>query len=181
MVTGSYLLVQDSEIVDNVGIGLSYGAGASGAVGAGTDDTHGNRIAGNSGTGISVGPGAGAVVIGDNEIGLNPAGDGASANGGWGIANASPRTQIFDNTISGNGLGGITTSECGDATDELIVIGNMLGLDRAGAAAVPNGGPGIAVADAGCLIGSSTPGDGNVIAGNAATASRSPPARPARP
>ena len=142
VVSGSYLLVQDSEIVDNAGIGLSYGAGASGAVGAGTDDTHGNRIAGNSGTGISVAPGAGAVAIGDNEIGLNPAGTAAAANGGWGVSVGTAGTSIFDNLISGNEDGGITVTDCA-ATGNTVIIGNVVGLNRAGTAAVPNGGPGI--------------------------------------
>ena len=109
---GSYLLVQDSEIVDNTGIGIVYGLSASGAVGAGVEDTHGNRIAGNGGNGISVGPAPGPSTSATTRSAVNAAGDGAQGNGGWGVSVATAGTTIFDNLISGNGDGGITVNDC---------------------------------------------------------------------
>ena len=71
------------------------------------------------------------------------------------------------NVISGNSSAGVSIS--GTATTENAILGNYIGLDGAGAAALSNAADGIAIAGSpGNTIGGAAAGDANVISGNGA-------------
>jgi hypothetical protein len=122
--------------------------------------------------------------LGDNVItgcfiGTDTTGTMALANGGAGIAirsqdNTIGSTDAADrNVISGNSGDGIvffgtlvpTGSTVGSNNT---VIGNFIGTNAAGTAALPNGGAGIEIIDLATneTIGGATSGSGNLISGN---------------
>jgi hypothetical protein len=129
-------------------------------------------ISGQSGTGVALGgEGTRGNKVAGNYIGLDATGlsalgndrgvrvvTGASNNTIGGAAVAAP------NVISGNENHGIWLEESG--ADNLI-LGNLIGTDNTGLAAVPNGGVGVYVdTSAGNRIGGTAAGTRNVIAGN---------------
>ena len=140
-----------------------------------------NLISGNGGDGIkSKGD---YVTITGNYIGSNISGDSALPNSGYGIAVAigayetligtdgdGTRDYLEGNLISGNMTGGIEIS--GDIHDTRIV-GNLIGINSAGTAALANQGDGIYAEGSGddLLIGMDGDGTGdvnqrNIISGN---------------
>ena len=70
------------------------------------------------------------------------------------------------NTIGGNGKNGVFI--LGAGADKNRIIGNTIGLDLSGTAAMPNGIHGINVEDQarGTIIGGRLPGEGNLVSGN---------------
>ena len=142
-----------------------------------------NVISGNTGNAVFIGPaqsggvvtsnGQGSTVLG-NYIGLNAAGTAAIANN-QGIIVQSPNviiggpTPAERNVISGNTgtgvsisasvFGGVVLSTGQGST----VLGNYIGVNAAGAAAIANGN-GVSVQAANVTVG--TPAAGNVISGN---------------
>jgi parallel beta-helix repeat protein len=107
-------------------------------------------------------------TIGGNFVGVDVTGSSPIANGDAGVE--AERAYIVGNVLSGNAVVGARL--VGESSLER----NLIGVDGSGSAAVPNGvgeseaagvevdGSGLAVkAD----IGGSSPGDGNVISGNA--------------
>ncbi len=124
-------------------------------------------------------PGPGMTItssgntIRSNFIGTNPTGTAAVANA-QGILIGSTATNnviggdLLDhrNIISGNSEWGIGIEGDGNS-----VLGNHVGTNVSGTAAVPNGGTGVVVFDgaSGNIIGGTTAGAGNVIAGNGAS------------
>lgn len=128
-----------------------------------------NVISGNSWSGISIeGTASGCVVIA-NYLGLDAAGGAAVPNGGGvsvdGNANTVGGVLAVDrNVISGNAADGVVLRGTNNK-----VLGNYIGTNAAGAAAVPNGGNGIRVIGATSgAIGGLNPGEGNVLSGNVA-------------
>ena len=134
------------------------------------DAAEGNVIAGNGGDGISLsGSEAISNVIAGNLIGLNAAGTAAIANANNGINTyEAMETRIGTNgdgvsddlernIISGNTQNGISLST---RTSNSLVAGNIIGLNAAGDAAIPNGmwGVDISAADHNTI---GTNGDGN--------------------
>ncbi|HMF09564.1 MAG TPA: PKD domain-containing protein, partial [Thermoanaerobaculia bacterium] len=117
---------------------------------------------------------AGATnTIAGNFIGTNFAGSAAGpGNGTDGIFIASDSVGHIigganpadRNLISANGAAGIRISSFSDAT----ILGNQIGTNAAGTAALPNVAQGIAVAGGSATIGSAAPGARNVISGNGA-------------
>ncbi len=113
----------------------------------------GNVIAGNYvGTDAS-----GAAALGNVQEGVQIAGD-AHDNV---IGGATPEER---NVISGNGLSGVGIRGAHDN----LVIGNYIGVDAGGAAALANGRSGVSISAGaqGNVVGGTANGEGNVISGN---------------
>jgi hypothetical protein len=165
----------------NDGIFTKYGATAT--IG-GSARGAGNVISGNAQNGIEIygygagNSGGGFVVLG-NSIGTNAAGTAALGNGGAGVL---IRGYTYTNTIGGTAAGagnlisgnlgpGLLldgTNPDGNPTALTQVLGNLIGTDVNGSAAVPNAGGGVVLKDiaAGNTIGGTVAGARNVISGN---------------
>ncbi len=108
----------------------------------------------------------------DNRIGTNNAGEAALPNGEGGIFISSSNNTIHGNTISGNTGAGLTISR--DATVSTtppannIVVGNFIGTNISGTAALPNTLVGIVLVDGSNnnTIGGTEANTRNVISGN---------------
>ena len=129
----------------------------------------GNVISGNLNDGIDLGvAGASNTVVQGNRIGTNAAGTAAIPNafqGIW-IAGASNNTiggtaPAARNLLSGNGSTGVMIS--GPTTTGNSVLGNYIGTNATGTAAVPNVFDGVNLRDGAT---GNTIGGGNVISGN---------------
>jgi hypothetical protein len=141
-----------------------------------------NVISGNANEGVLIGLGATKNVVEGNFIGTDVTGKAALANQldgvyvGLGAVNNtigdpnSSNAQNFNayNVISGNGNYGIKVTDSG--TSGTNILGNFVGTDSTGTAAVPNQLSGVLVAagTSGTFIGSASSGSGNlnVISGN---------------
>ncbi len=132
----------------------------------------GNLISGNGNAGINLNHASANSIFG-NFIGTNAAGTAALPNttgifiGGNADGNVVggplPNQR---NVISGNSGIGVVISYVGQQPDGNLVLGNLIGTDAAGTAALPNAS-GIEVTNAGTtVIGGTAPGQGNVISGN---------------
>ena len=109
-------------------------------------------------------------------IGLKPDGVTGASNDASGIYfQHSPSLNVIGgtnaaqrNVISGNFFYGIQINDTNSNTN--IIVGNYIGLNAAGTAAVPNTYSGIGIWDgpAGTIIGGTNAGAGNVISGNLA-------------
>jgi CSLREA domain-containing protein len=129
------------------GVGIIGGAGGPGNVISGNGGngifTSGNVVQGNYiGTDFS-----GTVALGNKQDGVLT---GGGVIGGTGAGNV----------ISGNGANGVEISG-----GRAALLGNLIGTNAAGTAALANMGAGV-LDTAGALIGDTTPGDGNLISGN---------------
>ena len=131
------------------------------------------------GSGIAI-TGNGGNLIVNNYIGTNPAGTSAQGNAnGVSISNSSNNTiggttAAARNVISGNSFNGTASGILidGQNSSNNVIQGNYIGLNAAGTDDVPNG-KGICLCSSGAgfnvtgnLIGGTTAGAGNVIAGN---------------
>lgn len=143
----------------------------------------GNVISANNGDGVQLDVGAHNNTVKGNIIGLDAGGTIDLGNGQTGVqigANAATGVNNADsniiggttaadrNVISGNTLNGIIIQE-GSSNNQ--ILGNYIGTNAAGTAAVGNTENGILfVADAGTgnIVGSTAAGSGNVISGNTA-------------
>jgi hypothetical protein len=142
-------------------------------------DSHGNTIgpgnalSANGAFGVLIDASANNRVIG-NFIGTNSAGAEDLGNDFVGVAVTLGATQNViggsgpgeGNLISGNAGRGIQLE--GSATAGNRVIGNRIGTNADGAAALANGDVGVAIAFGATqnIIGGSGPGEGNLISGN---------------
>ncbi len=134
----------------------------------GTTALQRNVIAGNEAFGVWVG-GNGNTISG-NYIGLNAAGTAAVGNGyqGIGLSNASNNTiggtaAGAGNVISGNSNDGIIISGTSSGNT---ILGNIIGLNAAGTAAIPNTDDGVDIESDGNNIGDGGVAGRNVISGN---------------
>ncbi len=147
---------------------------------------HRNVISGNDNHGIYAD--VSSLTLQGNYIGLNAAGSGALANGAEGdvpdhavYLGANPNASYLiggigageGNVISGNrGSGiGVWTGNVGSGTTQLIVVGNHIGTNPTGTAAIANKGDGIWIDfstkyTVNAVIGGATTGSRNVISGN---------------
>lgn len=148
-------------LANNTGIVLEMGT-ANRVGGPETSDR--NIISGN-GVGIFSSSGR-SYVIETNFIGTDATGDNALPNTGDGIQTRTENPNNFvikGNVISGNGNHGINIGEGGGHT----IIGNRIGTNASGTAALANGGDGIRDYSRGYMvIGGTAPSDRNVISGN---------------
>src|SRR5262249_5185049 len=121
-----------------------------------------NAIGCNVDSGVQISNSA-DVNVTANQIGTLT-GSAAAANGLAGVAlYNSDAAALTGNLISGNNAQGVLLDGAGSAFDEL--ISNLIGVDAAGSAALPNGFDGVAVMDGAHdnTIGVGLPGEGNVI------------------
>ena len=136
----------------------------------------GNLISGNTGSGISIsGSTAQSNDIFGNSIGTDKFGTAIIANGGSGVSieNGADYTDIGGgaagegNLISGNGVNGVYLTGTGTSFNN--VVGNLIGTDSTGAAALENTGHGVQVRATAHnnTIGGDAPSERNVISGNA--------------
>ncbi|MFN8522600.1 MAG: Calx-beta domain-containing protein [Chloroflexota bacterium] len=167
--------------VATVGAPSNTIGGTTGTVPGGPCSGACNLISGNTGVGVSIGAGVGNVVQG-NFIGVRADGTAALPNGtdGVDVVGASGltiggTTVAARNLISGNGRDGIIMRASATGTN---VLGNYVGTNAAGAAALANQRHGVRLEDgaASAVIGGTTgvtPGGActgacNVLSGNVA-------------
>jgi titin len=164
----------DTVALGNVGFGVGLANGASGnSIGAAVPGGR-NIISGNTRGGISMfGAGTTGNSVQGNIIGLDYSGSAALPNlvGVSIFGNAAANTiggaaPGAGNIISGNNGDGIQLS--GASTQNNSILGNLIGTDAGGAAALPNRDAGLALFQSAAdnLIGGPGPGEGNVISGN---------------
>jgi uncharacterized repeat protein (TIGR01451 family) len=135
----------------------------------GTAAGAGNVISANGERGIEFrGTGAGDLVEG-NEIGTAAAGTAALGNQFEGIYVSGPSGVTIGGTLAGAGnvIAGNRSDGIGLASGGNLVEGNEIGVDATGAAALSNGGDGVAIITAGNTVGGTSAGAANVISGNA--------------
>ncbi len=148
------------------------GASAAGAPGIDVASGTGTTVAGLAVGGFAdvagVRAGAPSTTLEANWIGLGASGA-ANPNAAAGVRVAADAVVIGDtpaaygNVISGNGGAGVLVAAGGTRVD---IVGNRIGTNPGGTAAVPNAGGGVDVAAAGAGIGGPNAGEGNVISGN---------------
>jgi hypothetical protein len=131
-----------------------------------------NVISGNQGDGILVeSPSSYSFILG-NYVGVRKGGGVALPNGGNGIRIVdADNTRVggpaagSGNVISGNAAAGIQVTKDSGASDTMI-LGNYIGTNAAGTAAVGNLGDGVYTDALSVRIGDVTAGSRNVISGN---------------
>ncbi len=153
--------------VRNGGSGIAaFGTSTSHRIGGKTVALR-NVISGNDVDGIPLSDASGDSTIVGNFIGTNAAGTAAVRNSTYGIRIFSSGNQIGGvgagaaNLISGNGLTGVELVGAGNA-----LVGNVIGLNSAETAAIPNGYVGVAVSVGPNVVGSTDPAGVNAISGN---------------
>ncbi|MBT8398185.1 MAG: CSLREA domain-containing protein [Gemmatimonadetes bacterium] len=173
LVQGNYVgtnATGDAAIPNGGGIPI-YGPGNT--VG-GAETGAGNLISGNTFNGVTVyGEHGWENTVQGNLIGTNASGTAALGNGEHGLAVIFASSNTIGgtedgagNVLSGNGLAGVFL--LGEVNEENVVLGNFIGTDLTGNAAVGNGESGVAIHSAtNNIIGGTEPGAGNVISGNA--------------
>jgi titin len=133
----------------------------------------GNLISGNGSVGVQIfGPAASGNVLMGNVIGADVSGAAVLPNARDGVfVNGAPGNVIggsvvgSGNLVSGNGSVGIQLFGTGASGNR--VLGNKVGTDASGLAALPNARDGVFVNGApGNVIGGTGPNDGNLISGN---------------
>ncbi len=159
--------------------------GADGNTIGGTASGARNVISGNILVGVDIeGDDANSLdtsgnLVAGNFIGTDASGSQALSNLGGGVN--------LDNDASGNTIGGVTSSArnviSGNLADAMfngdgvslgsgatanVVEGNYIGTDASGTTALPNANDGVSISDdTGNTIGGTSPGQGNLISGNA--------------
>ena len=158
----------DDDISNNGG-GISVMGSSSDTQIGGTEPGDGNLISGNWGSGIAI-SGSTQNVVKGNYIGTNNTGTAAISNAdGVFISDGAQSNTIGPgNVISGNWYNGAKI--WGTASANNVVIGNYIGTDAAGSAALGNGqsggGSGVSIEGGahGNTVGGGGAGYGNVIA-----------------
>jgi len=169
-VFGNYIGIDVSGVapIGNTRNGVSFWGGASHNLIGGDTPAERNVISGNQQWGIEIGDVSYNHVWG-NYIGTDATGTVSLGNARTGIAiySSGHNNIIEGNVISGNGGNGIGLWD-GNTSDNLIV-GNRIGTDTAGTAALPNDGNGVAFWGGANhnTVGGVALGEGNLISGNA--------------
>lgn len=160
--------------VPNTWSGVDLYAGASGTVIGGMTSAARNVISGNKNHGVIIQFDATGTQVLGNRIGTSASGLAAIGNLWSGVVLIGDTT---DNVIGGStaGAGNVISGNLGSGVELSggnvagnTVAGNTIGLDAAGTGALPNGWTGVVLgggANAN-VIGGTTPGTRNVIAGN---------------
>lgn len=154
------------------GTGVLVHAGAPGTIVGGTTAPERNLISGNSGEGVHVtGTGTTGTTILGNWIGTDATGAAALGNGGGGVLlNTDSSAAIVGgasagagNVVSGNG-GEAAVHLNGSSDND--VLGNRVGTNAAGTAALANTNGIFVVGGAGNDVGDGTAGGRNLVSGN---------------
>ena len=176
-VVGNYIgtLPDGMENLGNVSEGIVINDGARHNFVGGTNASARNVIGGNGSAAVSLwGVGTMFNVVSGNYLGVNASGMQALANDGLGI-NLSSGAQSNRvggiiagerNVLSGNRQAGVQITDSGTLSNT--VLGNYIGVDAAGAAAIPNYGNGVVIGSGAQrnVIGGALPGERNIISGN---------------
>ena|GEM_PF-2044040 len=176
-IVGNYIGtdVGGSAAVPNSSIGIRILGGANNNVIGDSAGTGGNLISGNGSHGIGiagVGTDANSLVanqIGTDATGLVPLGnnnDGIHVSGGASSNIIGGSASGEGNVVSGNGNEGITIRDAG--SNDNAILGNFIGTDRLGTAAIGNASHGIQLFSGpqNTRIGDSGTDEGNLIAAN---------------
>ncbi len=154
--------------------------GVDGVTIGGTDPGSRNLISGNTNFGVLLTDDADDNQVVGNYIGTNRDGTAALGNNFGVVMSATGGARLNDNFIGGDVAGAgnlISGNVIGvrvDFADDTRVLGNLIGTDATGAAAIPNA-VGVDVGTSGSspatrtfrtIIGNGTPGGRNVISGN---------------
>lgn len=153
---------------------LLQGTAADNTIG-GTTPGERNVISANSINGVHVDASGSNNIVQGNYIGTNTTGTGSQKNSQSGVSICASNTTIggsaagAGNLISGNLEDGVSFSCDGRSGNQ--VLGNFIGTDVTGTAALSNGRNGVKVSDTGGVIiggvfGAPAPAGGNVIAFN---------------
>ncbi|MGP0066264.1 MAG: NosD domain-containing protein [Isosphaeraceae bacterium] len=130
-----------------------------------------NVISGNRFTGLSISEGSHNLVAG-NFIGTDVTGEKALSNGLNGMSTGSGSSNAIGYTSAGAGAGNVISGNRGDGIflsggSLDIVSGNVIGMDVAAKAAIPNSRSGVSISSgSNDWIGGKTSAAGNVISGN---------------
>ncbi len=161
--------------IANANNGITISAGATNTTVGGTASGAGNVISGNPAAGIAVNnPGTSGTTILGNYLGTNAAGTAGIGNGhGVNIVGGASNTTVGGtaagarNVLSGNSAYGVRIADAGTSGNR--VLGNYVGTNATGTAAIPNGLSGVFIISgaSGNTIGGTQPAEGNVISGNA--------------
>jgi hypothetical protein len=164
-VQGNYI---GTDVTGSNRLGNSIGieaAGSNDTIG-GTSNGAGNLLSGNGIYGVLIDSGASGVAVQGNSIGTNAAGTAAVANfDGVNVESSNNfiggTTSADRNIIFGNSTDGILITASG-----VSVVGNYVGTNAAGTAAVGNGAAGVAVEASRDTIGGVKTGTSNLLSGN---------------
>ncbi|MBX9581092.1 MAG: hypothetical protein K2X87_12355, partial [Gemmataceae bacterium] len=159
--------------VPNGASGVVISDGATGNTVGGTAPGAGNVLSGNAHRGVwIIGAGTADNLVAGNVIGLNAAGTAAVGNGFSGVrvdGGAADNTiggaaAGARNVISGNGKHGVVATGGAART---AILGNYIGTDATGTAALGNTNSGVFVGGAtDTRVGGTAPGAGNLLSGN---------------
>ncbi len=157
--------------VGNLTAGIVIAGGTGATIGA-ADAPAGNVISGNTGDGIDIGGGAANTLVHGNYIGTDQTGTKPLGNSGSGVSvddaagvTIGGAAQGVGNVISANAHAGVSIA--GTATTGVVILGNLIGTDETGTAALGNGTFGVLVSGTpGVTIGGTATGDGNIISAN---------------
>lgn len=154
--------------IPNQGNGLAIASSDNVVGGAGASER--NVISGNVWEGILLWESATGNTIQGNRIGTDLAGAAALGNGASGIAVRGDGNTLggtlagAGNVLSGNGVAGAYLyPEAASNT----LLGNRIGTDAAGAAAIANAQGGVTIYGTGNTVGGAAAGAANVVSGNA--------------
>ncbi len=171
LVQGNFIGTDESgeSPLGNKGAGIELAGTPGNAIGGPVGGAR-NVISGNA-EGILISGGSAALVAG-NFIGTDSSGTAALHNAGAGVSISAAAgttiggtTTLARNVISGNTGDGIDVTDGATGT---VVLGNYIGLQQTGTAALGNSGAGISVSGSpGTTIGGTADGAGNVISANA--------------
>ena len=140
--------VEGTAAVGNLTAGIDI-AGGSGATIGGAATLARNVISGNTGDGIDIGSDAANTVVQGNFIGTDQTGTNPLANSGSGVSldafgvTIGGAAQGAGNVISANAQAGVSIA--GTTTTGVVILGNRIGTDDTGSAALGNGSFGVLV------------------------------------
>ncbi len=176
-VLGNYIgtLPNGLEHLGNLSEGIVINDGARNNRVGGTTSGERNVISGNGSAAVSLwGAGTMFNVISGNYMGVDASGMNPLINEGSGVnltsgvqSNRVGGAAVGEqNVLSGNAQDGVNIS--GSDTMSNTVLGNYIGVDAAGAAAIPNYGNGIVIGSGAQhnAIGGALPSERNIISGN---------------